>query len=153
MKERTSKDQGSYLLILELKKPRKIPVGKLGRVSFRSGFYIYVGSALAHLNKRIERHWRLKKRHHWHIDRLRAVADFHSAFVVRSSARLECKMGGALSKICESTIPGFGCSDCPCDTHLFGMREDPLHSAKFKKLLQSFRMDRYRFGVTIESPF
>ena len=31
---------------------------------------------------------------------------------------------------------------------LFGISNDPLHSEKFHKLLQYFRMDRYKVGVT-----
>mgnify|MGYP005838924835 FL=1 len=137
------RDQGSYLLILELKRAREIHVGKLGIVSFRRGFYIYAGSAMAHLSKRLQRHRRLEKQHHWHIDRLRAVAGFHSAFVVRSSTRLECEIAEAMSRISEWNIPGFGCTDCCCLTHLFGFEGDPLHSEKFHQVLKYFRMDRF----------
>ena len=130
-------------MILSLKRDRKINVGKLGRVPFRKGFYIYAGSAMANLAKRMERHRHLRKRRHWHIDDLRDVADFHSILAIRSSDRLECKIAHALSKIAEWAIPRFGSSDCSCETHLFGMTEDPLHSRSFHELLQYFRMDRY----------
>ncbi len=141
--EREAADKGSYLVILSLKRDRKINVGKLGRVPFRKGFYIYAGSAMANLAKRMERHRHLRKRRHWHIDDLRDVADFHSILAIRSSDRLECKIAHALSKIAEWAIPRFGSSDCSCETHLFGMTEDPLHSRSFHELLQYFRMDRY----------
>jgi sugar fermentation stimulation protein A len=141
--EREARDQGSYLLILELKKKQTIQVGKLGKISFCKGFYIYVGSAMTNLSKRMERHRHLRKRHHWYIDELRAAAEFHSALAIRSSRRLECDVAKALSRIAEWRIPGFGCTDCDCDTHLFGMSIDPLHSEDFHKLLQYFRMDRY----------
>ncbi len=58
--EKEAKDRGSYLLILSLKRRRKINVGKLGRVHFRKGFYTYVGSAMANLSKRMERHRRFR---------------------------------------------------------------------------------------------
>ena len=141
--EEEAEDRGSYLLILNLKKDRKVRVGKLGRVHFRKGFYIYVGSAMANLTKRMERHLRLKKLHHWHIDELRAVAEFHSVLAIRSSVRLECEIAKAMPKIGEWSILGFGSTDCSCKTHLFGMRIDPLHSENFHKLLQYFRMNRY----------
>jgi len=147
--KKEEKDQGSYLLILELKRNRNIHVGKLGRVSFRRGFYIYVGSAMANLNKRIERHRHLREQHHWHIDELRAVADFHSALAIRSSTRLECEIAEAMSRISEWNIPGFGCTDCSCKTHLFAFRNNPLHLEKFQKLLQYFRMDRYLSGNSL----
>ncbi len=141
--EKEARDQGSYLLILELRRGRKISIGKLGDPFFKKGFYVYVGSAMAHLTKRIERHRHLRKRHHWHIDQLRAQTDFISALVIRSSTRLECEIAERLSKICEWTIPGFGSSDCACPTHLFAMSENPIHSENFQNLLQYFRMDRF----------
>jgi sugar fermentation stimulation protein A len=141
--EKEARDQGSYLLILNLKRIRKINVGKLGEVHFRKGFYIYVGSAMANLSKRMQRHRRLRKKHHWHIDELRAVAEFHSVLAIRSSNRLECEIAKAMSEIAQWSVSGFGSTDCSCETHLFGMSCDPLHSEAFHKLLQYFRMDRY----------
>jgi len=140
--EKEAKDRGSYLLILNLKRNRKIVVGKLGKVHFRKGFYIYVGSAMANLSRRMERHRRLRKQHHWHIDELRAVAEFHSVLAIRSSERLECEAAKAMSEIAEWSVSGFGSTDCSCETHLFGMGNDPIQSEDFQKLLQYFRMDR-----------
>jgi len=142
--EKEAKDQGSYLLILNLKRNRKIDVGKLGKVHFRKGFYIYVGSAMANLCKRMNRHRHLRKRHHWHIDELRAVAEFHSVLAIRSSERLECEVAKGMSEIAEWSVPRFGSTDCSCDTHLFGISSDPIQSEDFQKLLQYFRMDRYQ---------
>jgi sugar fermentation stimulation protein A len=142
--EEEAKDRGSYLLILNLKRSRKIDVGKLGRVVFRRGFYIYVGSAMANLSKRMERHRRLRKRHHWHIDELRVATEFQSVLAIRSSERIECEVAEAVSEIAEWSVPRFGSTDCSCDTHLFGMSGDPLHSRNFQKLLQHFRMDRFQ---------
>ena len=142
--EEEAKDRGSYLLILNLKRDRKIDVGKLGKVHFRKGFYIYVGSAMANLSKRMERHRHLRKRHHWHIDELRAVTQFHSVLAIRSSERIECQVAKAMSEIAEWSVPRFGSTDCSCDSHLFGMSADPLHSGNFHKLLQYFRMDRFQ---------
>lgn len=143
--EKEAKDGGSYLLILRLKRKRNIYIGRLGKVLFRKGFYIYVGSAMVNLSKRMERHRHLRKLHHWHIDELRAAAQFHSVLGIRSSTRMECEIADALSRIAEWNIPGFGSSDCSCKTHLFGMKDDPIHSESFQKLLQHFRMDRYLF--------
>ncbi len=141
--EEETRDRGSYLLILNLKREKKVNIGRLGKASFKKGFYVYVGSAMANLSKRIERHRRIEKEHHWHIDELRAAAEFHSALPIRSSTRLECELAKALSRIATWSIPKFGSSDCFCETHLFGMPSDPLHSIAFHKLLQFFRMDRY----------
>jgi sugar fermentation stimulation protein A len=141
--EKEAFDRGSYLLILKLSKNGKIDIGKLGKVPFKKGFYVYVGSAMANLSRRMERHRRLRKRHHWHIDHLRAVAEFHSVLAIRSSDRLECGIAQVMSEIAEWTVPKFGSSDCSCETHLYGMEEDPHSSRAFHERLQHFRMDRY----------
>jgi len=141
--EEETKDQGSYLLILKLEKNVSLRVGSLGQVLLKRGFYIYVGSAMANLTRRMERHRHLRKLHHWHIDELRAAANFHSVLAIRSSTRLECQIARAFSEMALWSIPGFGCSDCSCDTHLFGLENDPLQSPDFQRLLQYFRMDRY----------
>jgi sugar fermentation stimulation protein A len=140
--EEEAKDRGSYLFMLKLDNDIRVGVGSLGRVAFRKGFYIYVGSAMANLTKRIERHLRLRKLHHWHIDALRDVARVHATLPVRSSVRLECDLAQAVSAFAEWTVPGFGSSDCSCPTHLFGMTKDPLDLPRFHEMLQYFRMDR-----------
>ena len=140
--KREAGDRGSYLLILKLREEEKIDVGKWGKLPFRKG-YIYVGSAMVHLQKRMDRHRHVRKRHHWHIDDLRDGAEFHSILAIRSAERLECEIAQAMSEIADWDIPHFGSSDCPCGTHLFGMAEDPLQSREFHRLLQRFRMDRY----------
>ncbi len=141
--EKEAKDRGGYVLILNLKRNRRMDVGKLGKIHFRKGYYIYVGSAMANLSKRMERHRRLRKQPHWHIDALRAIAEFRSVLAIRCSDRLECEVAEAVSGIAEWSVSGFGSTDCSCETHLFGTSSDPIQSQDFQKLLQHFRMDRY----------
>jgi len=140
--EREASDRGSYLVLLHLNRPRSIPIGKMGRVRFPKGFYIYVGSAMANLTKRLERHRRLRKRIHWHLDWLRPHVRFVETLAIRSSDRLECDLARAIEGIASWSIPGFGCSDCGCRSHLFGMPEDPLCRESFHDLLAWYRMDR-----------
>jgi len=135
-------DSGSYLIILRLKNDRRWLVGGLGEVRFKKGYYLYVGSARTNLSQRIERHRRLIKRHHWHIDYLRSAAEFHAALPVRASENLECDIARALIRIADWNVKGFGSSDCACESHLFGMAEDPLHTRHFIDLLRYFRIDR-----------
>lgn len=141
--EKEVEDRGSYLLVLHLPQGRRIRVGALGSLLFRKGYYIYVGSSMDHLSQRMERHRHLRKRHRWHIDELRAVAQFHSILPIRSSERLECHIAKAIGEISEWSMEGFGSTDCSCPTHLFGFSKDPLHLERFHKTLQYFRMDRY----------
>jgi sugar fermentation stimulation protein A len=141
--QQEAEDRGSYLLILKVGENVTLRVGSLGRAEFRKGFYVYAGSAMANLSQRMARHRRLIKKHRWHIDELRAVSEFRCALAIRSATRLECRIAEALSKMADGSIHGFGCSDCNCGTHLFWMKDDPLQSAAFQKVLQYFRMDRY----------
>jgi sugar fermentation stimulation protein A len=140
--EREAQDRGSYLVVLKLREGKDITIGKMGTIPFPPGYYLYVGSAMNNLTSRIERHRRLRKKHHWHIDYLRQEAEFQTALPVRSSLSLECPMAEAIGKIAEWTIPGFGSSDCSCSSHLFGMKANPFHSFEFINLIQYFRMDR-----------
>jgi sugar fermentation stimulation protein A len=140
--QREAKDRGSYLLILKLREGKSITVGKMGNIAFPPGYYIYVGSAMANLTARMERHRRLRKNHHWHIDYFRQEAEFEAALPVRASVSLECPMAEAMGKIADWSISGFGSSDCSCPTHLFGMKSNPFYSSEFIDLIQYFRMDR-----------
>lgn len=141
--ESETKDRGSYLIVLQLGKDKSINVGKLGTVLFKKGFYIYVDSAMVNLAPRIERHQRLRKTFHWHIDFLRDSADFLCSFAIRSSDRLECEIARSISMIAQWSVKEFGSSDCTCATHLFGFTDNPVSRPSFRKLLQYFRMDRY----------
>jgi sugar fermentation stimulation protein A len=135
-------DRGSYILILRLHAGRTLNIGKFGRVKCKEGYYLYTGSARKNLTQRLERHRREKKKFFWHIDFLRAHAEVHLALPIRASDPLECKLADALEKISDWQVPNFGCSDCSCGSHLFGMTKDPIHTPEFISLLQYFRMDR-----------
>jgi len=139
---REAQDGGSYILIMHILRDSIISVGSLGQVSFPRGYYIYVGSARTNLTKRIERHLRKRKNFFWHIDYLRDHADRCVPLAIRSHTPLEHEVAFAVSRIADWSVPGFGSSDCSCETHLFGMHENPIHSRKFLDLLQYFRMDR-----------
>ena len=138
--ERESHDRGDYIVVLQLKRDRRIEVGGLGKVRFRKGYYLYVGSAMKDLGKRLDRHRRRTKRMHWHIDHLRQNAEFIAGIPIRSSAGRDCALASALEAITDRSVPDFGSSDCSCPSHLFAMDADPLLSRSFSDLLLSFRM-------------
>jgi sugar fermentation stimulation protein A len=138
--DREVADRGSYLLMLVLDRDKLVRVGQLGNMPFQKGHYIYVGSAMANLTARIERHKRIRKKEHWHIDYLTRAADSIVSFPIRSSRREECSIAQALSLILAPGPAGFGSSDCVCETHLFWHENNPLHLEAFHDLLQGFRM-------------
>jgi len=141
--EKEAHDQGSYLFLLELKESLEFDVGGLGHRAFPKGYYVYVGSARQGLNHRLARHQRLKKKYHWHIDYLRAKAKVHASLPLRSQEDLECRLAEGLAQKADFLLPGFGASDCPCKTHLFGFLKDPMADREFFDLLFWYRVDRH----------
>lgn len=139
---REAHDSGSYIIILNIREDTNISIGKLGTINFQKGFYLYVGSAKRHLTQRIQRHLRKRKNFFWHIDYLRNHADRCTALPVRSSDSLEHELAEALSTISHWHIPGFGSSDCSCETHLYGMHNNPLDNPRFIDILLDFRINR-----------
>jgi Uri superfamily endonuclease len=113
-----NKMKGSYILIFKLKDDKKIKVGKLGKIDFKKGYYVYVGSALNGLEQRIQRHLRSQKKTHWHIDYLLSQTKIINVFFKLNSYKQECNIAKSLDEKL-SAITGFGCSDCKCKSHLF----------------------------------
>ncbi|MCX6662111.1 MAG: GIY-YIG nuclease family protein [Euryarchaeota archaeon] len=110
--------KGGYLLVMELQKDTSIMVGRLGLVDFQKGCYVYVGSALNGLERRIQRHLRKQKKMHWHIDYLLPFTEVVDVFYKESTRRQECRIAGVFERNFTG-VPGFGCSDCSCESHLF----------------------------------
>ena len=137
---RETVDAGVYIIIMRLEKGCDIPVGSLGAVHFKKGYYLYVGSARKNLQARMDRHRRQGKKLFWHIDYLRAEASFCATVPVRGTVVAECELAAAVAAISSWRAPGFGCSDCACPSHLFGMAGDPLKNPAFIDMLLRMRM-------------
>jgi len=103
---------------MELANDKKISVGKLEKIKFSRGYYLYVGSALNGLEQRIKRHIRNQKKMYWHIDYLLQNAKIVDIFYKESERKEECKIAQKFNQY-VSLVPGFGCSDCRCKSHLF----------------------------------
>jgi Uri superfamily endonuclease len=110
--------KGTYLLIMALPKDSSVMVGKHGIIHFQKGCYAYVGSALNGLDQRIQRHLRTDKKTHWHIDYLLPFTEIVDILYKENNRREECQIAQSLERNFAS-IPGFGCSDCSCNSHLF----------------------------------
>ena len=110
--------KGSYILILKLNENKTINIGKLGKLEFKKGFYVYVGSALNSLEARIKRHLGQNKKIHWHIDYLLNFALITYVFLKEKSMKEECRIAQYFEEKLIS-IKDFGCSDCKCRSHLF----------------------------------
>ena len=112
--------KGIYFLILECLNDTKIKVGRLGEINFKKGYYIYIGSALNNLEKRIERHLRKKKKIHWHIDYLTTNENFRiiKIYYLKTNEKIECEIAKEFEKYFYF-IKNFGNSDCKDNSHLF----------------------------------
>ncbi len=128
--------KGTYCLILKTDGCTQV-VGSLGKIVFKSGYYISVGSALGPGGlKRMHRHISLSenrgkdftKKPRWHIDYLLLSPhfDLEEAVYVESEERIEC----ALAEKFNLGVVGFGCSDCSCSSHLFYRENCPLKEIK-----------------------
>ncbi len=128
--------KGSYALLIDLQKDTTIQIGKLGFLPFLKGHYVYIGSALNGLEQRIQRHLREEKKIHWHIDYLLQHTHIIDVYYKRSDQREECTIANVFHQQ-VSHIPGFGCSDCSCPSHLFHGSESDL-----KNTLESLQMKK-----------
>ncbi len=120
--------KGIYVLILRLDNEIDIQVGKLGKLHFNKGFYAYTGSARGTGGfKRVTRHFNVAAGENtarkWHIDYLLPNCEVMYAVLLPVEADIECNVAKNLGKFLNE-IPGFGCSDCSCDTHLFFSNEE-----------------------------
>jgi Uri superfamily endonuclease len=121
-------DKGIYCLVFE-NHEGTLQVGALGNVTFLAGWHIYVGSALGSGGlKRLERHISVAYLHDrapkWHVDYLLTNPGFslrYAIFVV-TEEQYECRLAQSLNKL---GVPGFGCSDCSCSSHLLFRQQDP----------------------------
>ena len=121
--------KGIYCLVL--KNPAcTIRIGALGLVTFRKGYHAYVGSALGPGGLlRVRRHVRLAQngmgKPRWHIDYILTSNAFSlvAACCFETEERLECRLASLLAGL---PVPGFGCSDCHCTSHLFSYERDPV---------------------------
>lgn len=122
--------KGVYVLILKLDQESDIQIGKLGKFLFRNGFYAYTGSALGSGGfKRVERHFNVSNGKNstrkWHIDYLLPKSRIMHAILIPTEDTIECKLARNIMKISGiSIVPGFGCTDCKCETHLIYAQDD-----------------------------
>ncbi len=136
--------KGAYILVIRVEQPVSVHIKSLGDISFGSGLWVYVGSAMGDgstsLENRLKRHFRKEKTIYWHIDYLLdACTEIEEAIWAESTEPLECNLAQSIAAH-PDFIPGpraFGSSDCRrgCIAHTyFYDGEEQLHN----KLMQVF---------------
>ena len=128
--------KGSYVLLIQLPKEQTITIGSLKALHFPGGYYAYVGSAMSGFKTRISRHLKSNKKRHWHIDYLLDKASITGIICSETIARTECTIAQALSRQFDS-VPGFGCSDCRCHSHLFFSASESQMKSTIMAILKS----------------
>jgi sugar fermentation stimulation protein A len=116
-------------------------VGKLGEITFRPGFYVYVGSGMANLEKRVKHHQLKKKSYHYHIDFITPTyMKIKKPYLIRITERIESELAVKIEKVCDEMVQGFGCSDTKEKSHLFYFQNNPLRNHNFYKIILDFRV-------------
>lgn len=150
--ERENADRGCYLILYHLPESRHIPTGSLGTLFFPEGYYIYAGSAQRGLSSRINRHLRKRKKLHWHVDYFSQYAKALKGIPLRTSDSCEEILAKEVSALAHWEIPGFGASDSPRNSHLFGFSQNPLDIPNFVTLILRYRMEKMLFSPAADMP-
>ncbi len=149
-------EKGTYGLIFELQTSCRLMVGKLGRFGFPAGWYAYTGSARGPggLRARVAHHLRLSRSPHWHMDYLRPHGTIHELWYGADNRHDEHRWAACLQSMPNALalVPGFGSSDCRCQTHLVYFTERPgiyrfrrhCHGYKGKTNSPIFRLEMER---------
>lgn len=126
------------MLVLHLPESKVIRVGRLGAIEFAPGWYAYAGSALGPggLAGRLGHHLRPVRKPHWHIDYLRASAEVTEIWMAVGTCLREHKWAAVMGEEPQAGLrmPGFGCSDCRCTSHLLYFDHRPDREVIMKKL-------------------
>ena len=132
----------SYLLLIKL--VRKVSLPKKFNFQIKPGFYAYAGNANGPggIQGRCKRHFKLKKKKHWHIDWLTTQSQEIKALSFLNQN--ECKIIEEILKIHGTSIAykGFGNTDCQsCKSHLIKLPK--LFSEDMIKIPYSHLINNY----------
>lgn len=120
---------GTYCLTFHCSSLSQVTVGKLGTYQIVPGYYCYIGSAFGRggIKSRIQRHLKINKGNHWHLDYLRPYLEPVEIYYTTDTIKREHEWAELLLKEKNSSIPinKFGSSDCHCPTHLFYYKVKP----------------------------
>ncbi|MBA7470977.1 hypothetical protein ES707_06269 [subsurface metagenome] len=118
--------RGTYAIIMELISDKRISVGKLGKINFEKGYYLYVGSGQNSLETRIARHLGKRKKKFWHIDYLLSQWEARIKEVwIAEDRRIECLTARKILEKVNTPLVAekLGSRDCSCPTHLFYLNQ------------------------------
>jgi Uri superfamily endonuclease len=130
-------------LVLSARAGGFVRVVRLGDLRLRSGFYVYVGSALGPggVRARLAHHMKKPSRPHWHIDYLRKHAVLEEVWYCYDRTPWEHEWARHIRMARGASVPlaGFGASDCRCESHLYFFESHPLGDRFIQSLRASGR--------------
>ncbi len=134
-------EPGTYALVLDCPRSCTVTVGRLGRLRFPTGYYVYVGSALGPggLRARILHHLAAARKPWWHVDYLRARTIPVEVWYRIGPVRREDLWASALGEAADVCVERFGNTDCHCASHLFHFRRPPDLRCLLREPLSVFR--------------
>jgi Uri superfamily endonuclease len=116
---------GCYCLVIVLANKRTLRIGGQGKVKFSPGTYVYTGSAMNGLKRRLIRHLTGRKKLRWHIDYLLSSPDARVKDILtyRPAPGQECRRNQIVARLpgAQTIVRKFGASDCRagCAAHLY----------------------------------
>ncbi len=127
--------------MLRLRRRTRLEIGRLGPRVLGAGIYAYVGSAHGPggLAARLKHHLGPSPRPHWHIDYLKARARIAAIWAAVHRDRQECRWAAVLARMSggRTPVPGFGASDCACESHLFHFSDFPRLTDFNRRLVET----------------
>jgi sugar fermentation stimulation protein A len=136
------KPVGSYLLLFENDSRFIDDIGSIKKLTLERGYYIYAGSGMNNLFKRIAYHKKKAKKKFWHIDYVKNRFKLLADIPVVTGRDMECTLAHRMLLIGGNGIEGFGASDCTCRSHLFHFDENPLYRDDFWDIVLEARFDQ-----------
>jgi len=116
--------KGVYAVFFEIEE-KTVEIGALGEIEFDAGTYVYIGSAMNGVQKRLGRHYSKEKKKHWHIDYFSLEASPIYSIVFALSSEFECVLARTVGEENKS-VKDFGASDCGCESHLYRISEKSI---------------------------
>ena len=109
---------GAYGVLFELERGVTLATGRLGKIFYPRGWYVYVGSAMGGISGRLKHHLGPHTRIFWHIDYVLPQGTLIAVVVGETDQRVECQLASHLRERFTG-FKRFGSSDCRCKGHLF----------------------------------
>lgn len=138
--------RGAYLILMKLINSKEIEIGKLGKIKFKKGYYIYVGSAMNSIKSRTGRYLRGIRKKKWHIDYFIEHTSLLYIVEIASDKRIEAALSNLIESFEGVPIRGFGNTD---------LKEVPSNLYYFKKkpedLVENVRNNGYNVAAVVVS--